>query len=70
MKLYTLGGDWTFVTRNSTDFRGPATNPGVDGQYTEVDLYPGLYGIRTRRKHSLNDSLDELSLKVSVPAPQ
>jgi predicted nuclease of predicted toxin-antitoxin system len=26
-----LGGDWTFVTKNSVDFRGPADSPGLRG---------------------------------------
>lgn len=42
LKPFILDGDWTFVTRNSTDFRGPANNPGVSGQYADVDLHPGL----------------------------
>lgn len=37
-----VGGDWTFVTRNSIDFRGPASSPGSRGQYTRVDLHAGL----------------------------
>jgi predicted nuclease of predicted toxin-antitoxin system len=37
-----LDGDWTFVTRNSTDFRGPSNAPGSSGQYADVELHAGL----------------------------
>lgn len=42
LKPLILGGDWTFVTRNSIDFRGPATRPGGSGQYADVMLHAGL----------------------------
>jgi hypothetical protein len=35
-------GDWTFVTKNSVDFRGPADSPGTAGEYAELDLHAGL----------------------------
>jgi hypothetical protein len=37
-----LKGDWTFVTRNSIDFRGPKSNPGTKGQYSKVEVHAGL----------------------------
>ncbi len=37
-----LDGDWTFVTKNSCDFRGPASAPGSKGQYAGVEIYAGL----------------------------
>ncbi len=36
LKPVILGGDWTFVTKNSVDFRGPADSPGTKGQYAGV----------------------------------
>ena len=39
---FIVDGDWTFVTRNSYDFRGPASNPGSKGQYTRADIHAGL----------------------------
>ena len=42
LKAFILDGDWTFVTRNSVDFRGPAEDPGTKGQYAEVALHAGL----------------------------
>jgi len=29
---FIIDEDWTFVTRNSIDFRGPASRPGSKGQ--------------------------------------
>ena len=35
-------GDWTFVTNNSADFRGPVDEPGSSGEYADVRLHAGL----------------------------
>ncbi|CDN95782.1 MULTISPECIES: DUF5615 family PIN-like protein [Agrobacterium] len=37
-----LDGDWTFVTKNSVDFRGPKDKPGTKGQYADVAIHAGL----------------------------
>lgn len=42
LKRFILGQDWTFVTRNSIDFRGPAEQPGSKGQYANMPLHAGL----------------------------
>ena len=42
LKTFILEGDWTFVTRNSVDFRGPMDRPGSRGQYADVSLHAGL----------------------------
>jgi hypothetical protein len=42
LKPIILDGDWTFVTRNSVDFRGPSANPGSRGQYADVTIHAGL----------------------------
>ena len=42
LKEFILGGDWTFVTRNSIDFRGAAERPGSKGQYADVPIHAGL----------------------------
>lgn len=42
LKAFILQEDWTFVTVNSVDFRGPQVNPGSAGQYADVDLHAGL----------------------------
>lgn len=42
LKTFILDGDWTFVTRNSADFRGTAESPGTKGQYADVPIHAGL----------------------------
>ena len=42
LKPFILAGDWTFVTRNSVDFRGPAHAPGTGGEFANVPLHAGL----------------------------
>jgi hypothetical protein len=42
LKSFILDGDWTFVTRNSIDFRGPVGKPGTGGQFADVPLHAGL----------------------------
>jgi hypothetical protein len=37
-----LEEDWTLVTKNSVDFRGPAKAPGSKGLYTKAGVHPGL----------------------------
>jgi hypothetical protein len=37
-----LAGDWTFVTENSVDFRGPAAAPGSKGEYSKAAIHAGL----------------------------
>lgn len=45
LKRVILDGDWTFVTNNSIDFRGPADKPGSSGEYADVRLHAGLVTI-------------------------
>lgn len=49
LKSFILEGDWTFVTRNSVDFRGPAGQPGSKGQYADIALHAGLICINGPR---------------------
>lgn len=42
LKAIILDGDWTLVTKNSVDFRGPGDAPGSRGQYADVALHAGL----------------------------
>ena len=37
-----VDGDWTFVTKNTVDFRGPTSSPGSEGQYADVAIHAGL----------------------------
>jgi hypothetical protein len=42
LKPLILAGDWTFVTKNAIDFRGPAHAAGSRGEYADVELHAGL----------------------------
>jgi hypothetical protein len=42
LKTFILDDDWTFVTRNSVDFRGASSSPGSTGQFADVPLHAGL----------------------------
>ena len=42
LKATILEGDWTFITNNGADFRGPAKNPGSHGVYAGISLHGGL----------------------------
>ena len=42
LKPVILDGDWTFVTQNAVDFRGPPASPGSKGQYADVTIHAGL----------------------------
>jgi hypothetical protein len=37
-----LAGDWTLVTRDAYDFRGPKAAPGSGGQFQHAELHAGL----------------------------
>ncbi len=58
LKPFILEGDWTFVTRNSVDFRGPQANPGSAGQYADVEIHAGLI--------CLNGSALDLDLQIEL----
>jgi hypothetical protein len=69
LKVFILDGDWTFVTRNAIDFRGPVNNPGSKGQYAGVPLHAGLICLDASVGMDLNmqvelfdQALDELAL--------
>ena len=54
LKRVILEGDWTFVTKNSADFRGPAKEPGSVGEYADVRLHAGLVCIDAPFSLNLN----------------
>ena len=54
LKRIILEGDWTFVTNNSIDFRGPAGKPGSAGEYADVSLHAGLVCIDAPFSLNLN----------------
>jgi predicted nuclease of predicted toxin-antitoxin system len=42
LKSFILEHDWTFVIRNSGDFRGSSDQPGSSDQYSDVSIHAGL----------------------------
>jgi len=58
LKPFILAGDWTFVTRNAIDFRGPAARPGSGGQYADVALHAGLVCLAGPEGMDLDMQLD------------
>ena len=42
LRAIILEGDWTFITNNGADFRGPAKSPGNHGVYAGISLHAGL----------------------------
>ena len=58
LKPFILAGDWTFVTRNAIDFRGPAARPGSGGQYADVAIHAGLVCLAGPEGMDLDMQLD------------
>lgn len=51
-------GDWTFVTKNSADFRGPADRTGSNGQYTRVAIHAGLICLDSIRNLTIEEQCE------------
>lgn len=67
LKGVILAGDWTFVTKNSIDFRGPRDALGSKGQYADLTIHAGLICLNGPVGMDLNlqleifeEALDEL----------
>jgi hypothetical protein len=71
LKQVILDDDWTFVTLNSVDFRGPRSRPGTSGQYAGVELHAGLICLEGANGLDLDDQLElfEQALHVLVDNP-
>jgi hypothetical protein len=68
LKSFIIDGDWTFVTKNSVDFRGPTSRPGSKGQYADVAIHAGLICLNGPQSMDLDlqlelfeQALDELA---------
>ena len=68
LKQLIIDEDWTFVTRNSVDFRGPTARAVAGGHYSDVPIHAGLIclngpeGMNLSMQLSLFDAaLDEVA---------
>jgi hypothetical protein len=66
LKEFILESDWTFVTRNSVDFRGRSTSPGLQGQYAEVPLHAGLVCINGPERMTAQMETDLFGIVLDV----
>jgi hypothetical protein len=64
LKRFILDGDWTFVTRNSIDFRGSSSNRGSKGQYSEAALHTGLICLNAPEGMDLDLQLELFELAL------
>ena len=55
---FIVEGDWTFVTRNALDFRGPPSAPGSKGQYADVEIHAGLICLNGPEGMDLDQQLE------------
>jgi hypothetical protein len=57
-------GDWTFVTKNSIDFRGPSSSRGSKGQYADAALHAGLTCLKAPEGMDLDLQLELFELAL------
>ena len=69
LKRFILEQDWTFVTRNSTDFRGPSDQPGSKGQYADVPIHAGLVCINGPDSMSTEDETELFGIVLDELGP-
>ena len=69
LKQFILEQDWTFVTRNSTDFRGPSDQPGSKGQYADVSIHAGLVCINGPDSMSAEDETELFGIVLDELGP-
>jgi len=66
LKPFILDHDWTFVTRNSSDFRGPGIEPGSRGQYAGVTLHAGLVCINGPEEMGADDEAEMFDIVLDA----
>ena len=69
LKPFILEQDWTFVTRNSSDFRGSASEPGSRGQYAGVTLHAGLVCINGPEEMRAEDEAEMFQIVLDAIGP-
>lgn len=72
-----LDGDWTFITGNAFDFRGPENNAGASGGYSGAQIHAGLiclnrpfFDSRRIQLDLLEEALFELEAQDADPINQ
>jgi hypothetical protein len=66
LKRLILDGDWTFVTKNSIDFRGPSSRLNSRGQYADVAIHAGLICLNAPAGMDLNLQLELFELALDA----
>jgi hypothetical protein len=61
-----LEADWTFITGNAFDFRGPAESPGTSGGYSGAQVHAGLICLNRPATDSRRIQLELLEEALSV----
>jgi Domain of unknown function (DUF5615) len=64
LKRFILDGDWTFVAKNSIDFRGPSSSRGSKGQYADAALHAGLTCLKAPEGMDLDLQLELFELAL------
>ena len=65
LKRFIMEQDWTFVTRNSVDFRGFAEQPGSKGHYADMPIHAGLVCINGPNQLSAEDEVEFFEIVLS-----
>ena len=68
LKDIILEHDWTFVTRNSVDFRGSHASPGSKGQYAGVALHAGLICLNLPDQTTRADQIELFEVALTTLA--
>ena len=69
LKRFIQEQDWSFVTRNSVDFRGPSNQPGSKGQYADVPLHAGLICINGPDSMSAENEVELFGIVLDELGP-
>jgi hypothetical protein len=64
-----LAGGWTFVTKNSADFRGPSKAVGRKGQHSKAKAHAGLICLNGPVGMDLDMQLELFGIAVSELGP-
>lgn len=65
-----VAGDWTLVTKNSVDFRGPAKTKGNRGLHSRTELHAGLICLNGPVGMDLDMQLDLIAVALEHLGPE